>query len=170
MKLIWTLEEVVRTIVQLFKLLSHKDVTKICFAPNNPVVKVCTLIWFFLNDHRLIKYLFPVLKVVFLNVNFSMPMLGSACLKTDKGNTTGSNMKMGLNLESKNNALVSIFSYHLMLLSNQNLVKVYPFLKRCLQLTNYGGALLSAYFQADISWKYPKILSTEVDAKHCLVV
>ena len=63
----------------------------------------------------LIRYLFPVLKVVFLNVNFSMPMLGYACLKTDKGNTTGSNMKMGLNLESKNNALVSISSYHLML-------------------------------------------------------
>lgn len=72
--------------------------------------------FFFSNDYHLIKYLFSVLKVVFLNVNFSMPMLGSACLKTDKGNTTGSNMKMGLNLESKNNALVSISSYHLMLL------------------------------------------------------
>ena len=86
---------------------------------------------FFSNNHRLIKCLFSVIKVVFLNVNFSMPMLGSACLKTDKGNTTGSNMKMGLNLESKNNALVSISSYLSFNAFNKNLTKIHSFFKRC---------------------------------------
>ena len=69
----------------LTKLQSQKDVTKTCFALNNHVVKVDSLI-----------------------ANFSTLMPGFACHKIGKENMTGSNTKMAFNSEHKITASVSI--------------------------------------------------------------